>query len=117
MKTKNIIGIGLVGLLIGCASFSTNLFRAEQTVTQTAYDAYVVYTNGLANGTIKVSTDESNAVKQARIKLAASVWTVEQWRRAYETNSAVKPQAQAALDALNADSTNVVYLINLLRTK
>lgn len=104
-------------VLIGCASFSTNLFRTEQAITGAAYTAYVGYTNGLSTGTIKVSVDESNAIKSARIKFAASVLTVEKWRQAYETNSAVKPQAQAALDALISDSTNLVNLINLVRSK
>lgn len=104
-------------LLFGCANFSTHLFRTEQSLTGTAYAAYVGYTNGLLNGTIKVSKDESNQIKAARIKLAASVLTVEAWRQAYETNSAVKPQAQAALTALIEDGSNVVYLINLVRAK
>lgn len=104
-------------LLVACKNFSTQVFRTEQTITDVAFTAYVGYTNGLANGTIKVNTDESNAVKTARIKLAASLNTVEQWRVAFETNSAVKPQVQAALDAATSDSSNVVYLINLLKHK
>lgn len=118
MKTG--IGLAIVGwlvLLYGCSNFSNDLFRSEQTLGGVAFASYVGYTNGLANGTLKPSVDESNAIKSARIKLAASVLTVEQWRLAYETNSAVKPQAQAALDALVSDSSNVVALINLLKSK
>lgn len=108
--------VAVVGLF-GCSNFSNNMFRSEQTLTGVALTAYIGYTNALANGTIKPSVDESNAVKSARIKLAAAVLTAEQWRLAYETNSAVKPQAQAALDALISDSSNVVALINLLKSK
>lgn len=117
---KAAIGLATIGWLIlifGCSNFSNNMFRSEQTLTGVALTAYVGYTNALANGTLKPSVDESNAVKTARIKFAAAVLTAEQWRLAYETNSAVKPQAQAALDALVSDSSNVVALINLLKSK
>lgn len=103
--------------LAGCAGFATHVFRTEQTVSGLAYTAYVGYTNSLANGTITVSANESNAIKTARIKLAASLLTLDGWRSAYETNSALKPQLQSALDAAVADSSNVVYLINLLKSK
>lgn len=118
MRTAiGLIALGWVILIFGCSNFSTNMFRSEQTLTGVALTAYEGYTNALANGTLKPSVDESNAVKSARIKFAASVLTAEQWRLAYETNSAVKPQAQAALDALTSDSSNVVALINLLKSK
>lgn len=118
MKTAlGLMAVGWLILIFGCSNFSNNMFRTEQAVTGTAYTAYVGYTNGLANGTIKVSNEESNAIKSARIKLAVSVLTAEQWRSAYQTNSAVEPQAQAALDALTDDSTNLLYLINLVRSK
>jgi hypothetical protein len=116
MKRKLIALAGLA-VLVGCTNFATNLFRTEQAMTGTAYTAYVAYTNGLFNGTIKPSVDESNSIKSARIKFAASVLTVEQWRQAYNTNSAVQPQTEAALTALIGDSSNVVYLINLVRAK
>lgn len=106
-----------IAIIMGCSNLSTNLFKSEQTLTGVAYSAYVGYTNGLASGAIKPSLDESNAIKSARIKFAASVLTVEAWREAYSTNSAVGSQAQAALTALSLDSSNVVYLINLVRAK
>lgn len=112
---KNIIAVIAVAVLVGCASFSTNVFRTEQTLTGTAYIAYVGYTNGLANGTIKPSVTESNAIRTARLDFSASVSAVESWRSAYETNSAVKPQLQSALDALTANSSKFVALINLLK--
>ena len=118
MKTAiGLIAVGWLIMLFGCSNFANNMFRSEQTLTGVAAASYIGYTNALANGTIHPSVDESNAVKSARIKLAASLLTVETWRTVYETNSAVKPQAQAALDALTADSSNVVHLINLIKSK
>lgn len=102
-------------ILVGCASFSTNLFRTEQTATDAVYGAYQAYTNALGSGTLHLSQDQSNAVKHARLEFAASVGVLESWRAAYETNSAVKPQAQAALDAVLLNSSNVLYLINLFK--
>ena len=111
MKHVKVLIAPLLGLgLVACASFATNLFRSEQTVVNAAYAAYEGWTNYLATG--KVSVQASNEVKQARLHFAASVSVVEGWRAAYQTNSAVKPQAQAALDALTSDSSNVVWLVN-----
>jgi len=102
--------------LIGCASFSTNLFRTEQALTGVAYTAYQGYTNALFNGTLHVDPTNQAKIKQARLQFAASVRTVDLWRVAYATNSAVEPQAQAALDALTANATNFLTLIHLFET-
>jgi len=115
MKTlKKTIAVLVAAVLVGCASFSTNTFRTEQTLTGIAYTAYVGYTNALFNGTLKISSAQSNEVRTARLKFAASVKTVDLWRSTYETNSAVKPQVQAALDALTQNTTNFVDLIHLI---
>src|SRR5262245_3001541 len=103
--------------LIGCANFSTNLFRTEQTAVNLAYSAYTGYATALTNGTLKVSADDSNAVKVARIKFASSVSVLDSYRVAYETNSAAKPFAQAALESVLEQSSNLVWLINFVRTK
>jgi len=102
--------------MMGCASFSTNVFRLEEVTTGVAYTAYQGYTNALANGTLRISADQSNAVKVARIQLATSLSTLESWRAAYETNSAFKPQLQSALDAATANSSNFVFLIKLFQS-
>jgi len=114
---KKLIAVVALAVLVGCASFSTNTFRTEQTLTQVAYGAYVSYTNGLASGIIHVTPDQSNSVRTARLQFAASVRTLESWRNAYETNSATKPQVQSALDALTVNSSNFVFLINLFKSK
>lgn len=112
---KKYLATIILAALVGCAGFSTNVFRLEQVVTQTAYTAYGGYLQALTNGTLKISADQSNAVKVARIQFATSVSTLESWRAAYETNSAVKPQLQAALDAATANSSNFVFLIKLFQ--
>jgi hypothetical protein len=116
MKRKMLIAAAFVAI-VGCSQFATNVFRTEQVLTGAAYTSYVGYTNALANGTLKISSDESNAVKEARLKFAASVLSLDQWRRIYETNSAAKPQVQAALDALILNSSNFVFLVNYLLPK
>ena len=105
----------LAVFVAGCASFSTNMFRTEQVAVDLAYGAYVGYTNALP--TLGITTDQSNAVKHARLSFAASVATVEAMRLQYETNSAIKPALQAAVDALLSQSSNVVWIIKFVQTK
>lgn len=102
-------------LLAGCVSFTTHVFRAEETATHLAYTAYMGWTNELATGT--VSPEASNAVKQARLRFAASVQVVEAFRLEYITNVAAKPQLQAALEAMAGQSSNVVWLIGYWRAR
>jgi hypothetical protein len=114
-KHRNKLFLLLPLLLVACASFSTNMWRSEQTAQNLVYTSYVAYTNGLATGLIKVTAPQSNAIKQARLKFAASIQVAEAWRLSYETNSTMKPYAQAALDAVLENSSNFVYVYNLLK--
>lgn len=114
MKTHILPFLLLIGAF-GCAKFGTNVFRTEQTTVNLAHAAYVGYTNGLYSGAIHVTTTQSNEIRQARLRLAGSVATLDGWRVAYETNSAVKPQVQAALDAVLQDSSGLLYLVNLYK--
>ena len=107
-----LIGLLLGLFVVGCADFATNVFRTEQTAVNLAYTTYIGYTNGLYSGAIKVTPDQSNNIKGLRLKFAASVKALEGWRAAYETNSAVKPYVQAALDALTTDSDNLINAVN-----
>lgn len=116
-------GILLTGFLLaisgfnGCVSASTNIFRTEQTLVNSATAAYVGYTNALYQNVLHISPDQSNAVREARLKFAASVSTLESWRVQYETNSTVQPFAQAALDAALSSSSNFIWVINYVRAK
>lgn len=113
---KNLIPAGVLALLIlGCASFSTNVFRTEQTAVNVVYGAYVPYTQALLSGTLHITPDQSNAVKMARLKFSASVGVLESFRISYGTNSDLKPQVEASLAAVLANSSNVVYLIHLFQ--
>lgn len=112
---KALLLIPLVAILAGCASFSDNVFRTEQTAVTLVYGAYVAYTNALPQ--LNLTADQSNSVKQARLKFAATIGTVDAIRSAYETNSALKPQLQAALATALDQSSNVVWLINYVKSK
>lgn len=100
---------------VGCVNFSTSVFRTEQLAVNLAHASYVGYTNALP--TLRITADQSNAVKQARLKFAASVGTVEALRVTYETNIAIKPTLQAAVDSLVNQSSNVVWLIEYLKAQ
>ena len=110
---KKLFIIPLLALLVGCASFSTHVFRTEQTAVTLAYGAYVGYTNALPN--LHLSPDQSNAVKRARLEFAASVSVLEAWRTAYETNGIDKTSVQAALNSTISNSSNLVWLISFVR--
>lgn len=110
MKRKILAGIGLLILIVGCANLSNNIFRTEQTSVDLAYGGYTVWTNYMASHT--VSPDASNSVRQARLKFAASVYTLEAFRSAYETNSALQDPLTASLSAVVADSSNLVWLVS-----
>lgn len=100
-------------LIAGCTSFSTHVFRTEQVAVTAAYGAYVGYTNLLPQ--LNLTTGESNTIKQARIKFATSVAVLDIWRQAYETNSDTQPQVEAALSAVTANASNLVWLVQYLK--
>ena len=112
MKPKLIIPVLAVLFLTACTSFTTHVFRVEQVAVSGAYTAYVGWTNYLAVASPPVTPQASNAVKQARLQFAASVATLDSFRRTYETNTAVRPQLEAILDTVASQSSNVVWLIN-----
>jgi len=113
---KPLLAVVAAVCLIGCASFSTNTFRTEQTLTQLTYGSYVAYTNALHDGTIHVTPDQSNAVRTARLQFAASIGALDAWRVAYETNATVKPQVEAALIAATLNSSNFIFVAKLFTT-
>lgn len=113
-------------LLIGCSTFSTHVFRMEQTAVTVAYGGYLGYTNWLLSSLAKPDlTPErraylvtvSNDVKQARLQFHATVQTVESLRVSYETNSALKPPLEAALVTLINQSSNICWVMNYWRNQ
>lgn len=111
---KKLILIPLLALIIGCASFSTNVFRTEQAAVSLVYDTYVAYTNALPM--LHLTAQQSNTVKQARLQFAASVAVLEAWRVAYETNAINQPQVEAALQSTLAQSSNFLWLVTYFKT-
>lgn len=105
-----------LALLIGCANFATNTFRAEQTSESLVYAAYVGYTNYLVQYPGAVSPESQAKIKDARLKYAATLGTLDALVTAYETNSAVQPQIEALLTTLNDQSSNIVWLVNYFRS-
>lgn len=99
----------------GCMNFSNRVFRLEQATSHLAVTAYQGWTNHMALHS--VSPEASNAVKQARIRLGATLETTEALRASLETNSAAKPQLTATLQTLADHSSNVVWLINYWRAQ
>ncbi|CAK0780997.1 exported hypothetical protein [Gammaproteobacteria bacterium] len=114
MKKLFLLPLLALALLVpGCASFSTNTFRAEQTAVNLAHGAYVGWTNYLAE--FPVSAERSNAVKVARLKFAATAGTVEALRASYETNNQVRPTLEATLLTLADQSSNIVWLVTFFK--
>ena len=114
---KKLLLIPMLALLVGCASFSTQVFRTEQTAVTLAYSGYVGWTNYMAQFPQRVTPQASNEVKQARLRFAATVATVESMRQSYETNSAFKAPIEAGLQTMIEQSTNMLWLINYWRAQ
>lgn len=123
---KKLLLIPILLALVGCAGFSTHVFRMEQTAVTVAYGGYVGWTNYLLSTLENPNTSPdrratlvmaSNSVKQARLRFAATVATVEALRASYETNSAVKPAVEAGLQTIISESSNVCWLITYWRSQ
>lgn len=110
---KTYLCLPLLAMLMGCANFATNTFRAEQTAVDLAYNSYTGYTNVLP--TLRLTAEQVAEVKDARLKLGASLAVLDGWRKAYETNAVNESYVQAALDAVRDNSSNMVWVINYFR--
>lgn len=97
-------------LMVGCTNLATNAFRVEQTATDLAYTAYQGWTNGPMQ---KASPAASNEVRQARLKFAATLNTVDDLRVRVGTNTTLAPLLSAAIETLPNEASNLVWLVNL----
>lgn len=122
---KKIIIIPLLALLVGCASFSTHVLRTEQTAVTLAYGGYVGWTNYLLTALARPDltpqqrmslTTASNEVKQARLRFAATVGTIETMRLSYESNSVLKQPLEAGIASMIDQGSNMVWLIKYYRS-
>jgi hypothetical protein len=122
---RNLLIIPLLAILVGCASFSTHVFRTEQTATTLAYGSYLSWTNYLLTTAAKPDltpqqrmslTTASNEVKQARLRFAATVGTIEAMRLSYESNSVLKQPLEAGIASMIDQGSNMVWLIKFYRS-
>lgn len=130
---KRIGLIGLIGLLAfvagcfsGCTSFINGVKNTRMTAVDLAYGGYIGWTNYYCTRTNLASTtpaqlatlnDAQRIVKDARLKFGATVGVLDGWLDAYQTNSAVKPELQAGLDATLSSASNIVWLVNFYQGK
>ena len=122
---KKLIVIPLLALLVGCASFSTHVLRMEQTATTLAYGSYLTWTNYLLSTAAKPDltpmqrmslTAASNEVKQARLRFAATVATIESMRLSYRSNSELKAPLEAGLASMIDQGSNIIWLVTFYRS-
>lgn len=102
-------------VIVGCTSFTTNVFRAQQTSENLVYTGYIGYTQYL--GLHLVDPGMSNQIKEARLKFAATDRTIDSLRLSYDTNSTMKPQLEAAILTLQDQASNVVWLVHYFQLK
>ena len=121
---KKLFIIPLLALLVGCASFSAHVFRTEQTAVTLAYGSYIGWTNYLLTTAARTDltpqqrmslTTASNEVKQARLRFAATVSTIEAMRLSFETNSVLKQPLEAGLASMIDQGSNIVWLIRFFQ--
>jgi hypothetical protein len=122
---KKLLIIPLLALLVGCASFSTHVFRTEQTAVTLAYGSYIGWTNWIITASAKPDltpqqrmslTTASNEVKQARLRFAATVGTIEAMRLSYGSNSVLKQPLEAGIASMIDQGSNIVWLIRYYRS-
>jgi len=126
-KTKVIVLCSLLAVvsLVGCSNFVTNAQRTEVTTTHLVYGAYVGWTNYYIDATNRYASKPDQltkleemrmAIKEARMKYAASVGVVDSWLTAYQSNTVSKAQVQSVVDASLASGSNIVWLITYLKS-
>ena len=122
---KKLFIIPLLALLVGCASFSTHVFRTEQTAVTLAYGSYIGWTNWIITASANPDltpqqrmslTTASNEVKQARLRFAATVSTIEAMRLSYSTNSVLQKPLEAGIASMIDQGSNIVWLIKYFRS-
>jgi hypothetical protein len=104
----------------GCANVNQNAFTAELAAASTsdaAMRGYAAYWNqaiqnpAAYNRTTNGLVAERATVENDSIQIGASIALVESLRESYQTNSAVKPQLQAAVTSLAQNAGNIVSYV------
>jgi uncharacterized iron-regulated membrane protein len=111
-----------INLLFGCSGLSNTTFHLEATAVDLATGAragfsnyYCFATNGADAATLAKLNAEAASFRDARLRFAATVGTLESLRSAYSTNSTLRPQVEAGLQAVNVEASNLVFLVNYFR--
>lgn len=124
MKKKLLAVLIGVGILAGCSNFVTNTQNSQIATTHIVYGAYVGWTNYYVQATNTVTDPAELAkleqyrrlIKQARMDYAGSIGVLNSWLDAYQSNIVTKAQVQSVVDATLVNSSNLVYLINFIRS-
>lgn len=108
----------LLPALIGCASFSTTVFRLEKAATDAAYAGVGAFNSYYAEAALSADSNtlatlnmERGAVYDCSRSFSASVSYLEGLRSSYETNSALKGQVRGAVETVSLQSSNLVWII------
>lgn len=117
-KVPLLLALGAAALFFtGCADLSGNAFKAEYAAAASSdaamkgYAAY--YTQAVAtpekfNRTANGLKTERQKLSDLSIKIGGAIELAENLRVAYATNSAVKPQLQAAVTSLTLNAAGIV---------
>lgn len=107
------IAVAFLTVAWGCTSFSTTVFRLESTTATLGTNAVASFNAYYGASTNKAALEAPREqIYAASRAMAVHLSVVEAYRLAYQTNSAVKPQLEAALQAAVDTSSNIVWLVN-----
>ncbi len=124
-KLGLILMVLMPAVLLGCASFSTNLFNSEKLLADSAVSsvyAYKLYydaqTNGASPEQIAILTTNLNEVYTASRDLSLTLTAVEGMRQNYNLNNTPTNKTQLVLiyEAAASQSSNIVALVRQLMT-
>lgn len=119
---RNLVAVALVALLIGCASFTRNVYNTENlavdavTASVHAFNLYYqASTNGAGGNEMAMLNSQRDQIYAATKKFQATASAVDQARLAYTANAADTnlTTLQVSLNAFLSQQTNVLNLIRL----
>ena len=116
--------LSVAGFCAACASFSTNVFNAENLAADSAKTAthafnqfYFASTNGADVAAMKKLNDARDFIYSADKQLANSLSVVESLRATYALNSADtnKTALQIALSVAQSQASNIVWYVGTFK--
>lgn len=107
-----------------CANFNSTVIKTEKLATDSAYAAFkgwVAYYKASTNGATAEKIDRLNlstATVNNNVKsFALSVYVLDTLRESALTNAGNKGAVTVALEAVNQNSSNIVWLVNHFQTQ